>query len=242
MNNDSDPNGDALSIVSVTNGTLGTVITNGVSVTYTPAYDGNGRLSTVAYPSGLTVRYVYTALGYVSQIKDNGSGLAYWTANGRDAELHLTSQSFGNGVVQTNTFNANTGLPAAFRAGSSDSVAAFDYAWDQVGNLTYRSDNRQGTFEYACYDALNRLTQYAAGNGVTACTSPQNQKTVGYDALGNIASKTGVGTYRYAAAGQARPHAVSSITGTVNGAVDPGYSYDANGNLTAGAGRTVSYT
>jgi RHS repeat-associated protein len=37
------------------------------------------------------------------------------------------------------------------------------------------------------------------------------------------------------------PHAVRSVTGTVNGVANPTYSYDANGNLTEGAGRTVSY-
>ncbi len=50
-----------------------------------------------------------------------------------------------------------------------------------------------------------------------------------------------MGTYSYPAAGQARPHAVSAITGTVNGIVNPTYTYDANGNMTAGAGRTVQY-
>jgi len=36
--------------------------------------------------------------------------------------------------------------------------------------------------------------------------------------------------------------AVSSITGTVNGIVNPSFTYDANGNLTAGLGRTVTWT
>jgi RHS repeat-associated protein len=35
---------------------------------------------------------------------------------------------------------------------------------------------------------------------------------------------------------------VSSIAGTVNGVVNPTYTYDANGNMTAGAGRTIGYT
>lgn len=43
-------------------------------------------------------------------------------------------------------------------------------------------------------------------------------------------------------AGNARPHAIAGITGTVNGVTDPTYTYDANGNMTAGAGRTVTYT
>jgi hypothetical protein len=36
LSNDSDPDGDPITITSVTNGTNGTVSTDGVSVTYTP--------------------------------------------------------------------------------------------------------------------------------------------------------------------------------------------------------------
>lgn len=35
-----------------------------------------------------------------------------------------------------------------------------------------------------------------------------------------------------------RPHAVTQVAGTLNAT----YSYDANGNMTAGAGRTVTWT
>ncbi len=181
-------------------------------------------------------------LSYLSQIKDNSSGTAYWTANARDAEMHPVSQTFGNGVVQSNTYDPNTGFLTNVRAGPSDQVAAFDYNYDTLGNLNYRSDNLSGVFEYGCYDALNRLSQYAVGNGVTSCTAATNNKVVTYDALGNITSKTGVGAYAYNAAGSSRPHAVASIVGTVNGVVNPTYSYDANGNMTSGGGRSVTDT
>ena len=51
------------------------------------------------------------------------------------------------------------------RAGPSDRVAAFDYNYDTLGNLNYRSDGYTGVFERVCYDQLNRLTQYAVGQG-----------------------------------------------------------------------------
>ena len=216
-----------------------TLATGGTNYTYTEGYDANGRPSTVAYPSGFTATYAYTSLGYLSQIKNGATAL--WTANTRDAELHLLTQTFGNGVAQTNTFDANTGFLTNVRAGPSNAVAQFDYTYDTLGNLNYRSDNLNGVFEFSCYDALNRLTQYAAGNGASACTSSQNHKVVAYDALGDITSKTGVGTYTYGA-GAAGPHAVTSIAGTVNGVVNPTYTYDNNGNMTAGAGRSVTYT
>ncbi len=65
---------------------------------------------------------------------------------------------------------------------------------------------------------------------------------VDYDALGNITSKTGVGTYAYAGTGNAGPHAVTSITGSLNGVTNPSFAYDADGNMTSNAGRTVTYT
>ena len=42
--------------------------------------------------------------------------------------------------------------------------------------------------------------------------------------------------------GSALPHAVASITGTVNGVTNPSYTYNSNGNMTVGAGRTVTWT
>jgi len=41
--------------------------------------------------------------------------------------------------------------------------------------------------------------------------------------------------------GGARPHAISSLSGTFNGASNPTFAYDDNGNMTAGAGRSVVY-
>jgi RHS repeat-associated protein len=65
-------------------------------------------------------------------------------------------------------------------------------------------------------------------------------KAYGYDLIGNITSKTGVGTYSYNPSGSSsvRPHAVSGVSGALNAT----YTYDANGNMTGGAGRTIAYT
>ena len=75
-----------------------------------------------------------------------------------------------------------------------------------------------------------------------SCTAP-GCKAVSYDSagLGNITRKSDVGSYSYPTAGSARPHAISSITGTVDGLTNPLYSYDGDGNLTCvstGAGCT----
>ncbi|MCC5888082.1 MAG: RHS repeat-associated core domain-containing protein [Gammaproteobacteria bacterium] len=76
---------------------------------------------------------------------------------------------------------------------------------------------------------MNRLTQ------VNTAGAPN--LTLAYNALGNITSKSNVGSYAYGAGGArgAGPHAVTSAGGV-------SYGYDANGNMTTGNGRTISWT
>jgi hypothetical protein len=45
-------------------------------------------------------------------------------------------------------------------------------------------------------------------------------------------------TYTYPLAGSMLPHAVSVVAGTINST----FTYDPNGNHTAGLGRSISYT
>lgn len=210
---------------------------DGTPQAYTSSYDSNGRVASVNYPSGLIVQYIYTATGYLCRMTDNGGTATcssgggsqiFWTANTRDAEMHLTEAIAGNGIITSQAFDPNTGLVQSIEAGPTgnpSSVANFVYQFDTLGNLTSRQDVIENYTERFCYDVLNRLTNYAIG---AACTS-SGTKTVGYDLLGSITSKTGVGTYNYSSSG-AGPHAVTSITGTVNGVVNPVFTYDANGN------------
>src|SRR5262249_38899152 len=93
-------------------------------------YDTNGRLILLVSSSGLAVSYGYTSQGYVQQLSDAHSGQVFWTANARDAELHLTQDTAGNGVVTSRTFDPTNGRLTNIRAGTSNAVAAFDYTYD----------------------------------------------------------------------------------------------------------------
>ncbi|MGB5102321.1 MAG: RHS repeat-associated core domain-containing protein, partial [Steroidobacteraceae bacterium] len=95
---------------------------------------------------------------------------------------------------------------------------------DPAGNLTSRQDLRQGLAESFTYDALDRLT-LAAGPGAQSTT-------LAYDAIGNLQSKTGVGSYTYH---PTRRHAVTSAGGV-------SYGYDANGNMTSRGGATIGWS
>src|SRR5262249_42498970 len=203
------------------------------STTYTfgAAYDANGRMSSVAYPSGFSPSYVYNSLGYVQQLKDSSTGQAYWTANARDAEQHLTQQTAGNGVVTTRNFNAATGRLTSIVAGAGASVQNVSYTYDALGNLLTRAEANTEVSESFGYDPINRLTSATLGVSLT--------KTFGYNAIGNLTSKTGVGNYTYPAPGQPRPHGVLSISGDT---INTTFSYDPNGNQTDGLGRIITYT
>jgi RHS repeat-associated protein len=83
------------------------------------------------------------------------------------------------------------------------------------------------------YDSLNRLTS----TSVNLSPSPLN-KSFTYDLVGNITSKSDVGTYSYPSPGQPLPHGVTSVSG---GTINTTFSYDAKGNMTSGNGLTVAY-
>jgi hypothetical protein len=102
--------------------------------------------------------------------------------------------------------------------------------------------SRASVKENSCFDGLNRLTSTLITSG-TACTGA-GAVVLTYDALGNITSKSDIcataGCFAYG--GGAGPHALTSITGTYNGVVNPAFAYDANGVMTSGAGRAVTAT
>ena len=86
------------------------------------------------------------------------------------------------------------------------------------------------TFNMDTYDNLNRLK---------SALNTQNGKDFTYDALGNLTSKTGIGSMTYGDGGSGRPlHGVMSTIGQA----PLTFTYDANGNMTGGEGRTVSWT
>ena len=210
------------------------------------SYDANGRIATQTYPTGLVVKYTYTALGYLKEIRNNASNALYWRADTLDAEGHLRQQTYGNNLVTQQTWNVQTGRLTGIVAGAGNAVQNLAYQYDTVGNLITRTDSNQFVTETFTYDNLNRLTSSTInGDSGTA-------KKYLYDAIGNITNKNDLGTYAYPASGAARPHAVSQITLTAGGKIT--FAYDANGALTtqtqtdasgnavAAKGRTQYYT
>lgn len=205
--------------------------------TIAATYDVDGRIDTITYPSGaFAVKHVYTALGYLQEVRNAATSAHFWRAEAMNAERQLTQFQHGNGVVTTQVFEATTGRLTGIQAGPGNAVQNLSYTYDALSNLTSRTDTAQNPSqpltETFLYDALNRLTEATIVDGPT--------KTVAYDLIGNITHKSDVGDYTYPTPGPTavRPHAVSSVSGTINAT----YTYDANGNMVSGNGRTMTWT
>jgi RHS repeat-associated protein len=218
---------------------------NGIAYTASVGYDAStGRVSAQTYPTGLTVNRVDTPLGYPWRVVDGRNGLELWRAQKQDAMGHYLQYQHGNGLVTTNAYFADGSLNTT-QTGPNNTVQDLVYGYDLNRNISARVDmGTTVTVAYA-YDELNRLTSESrSGGGLGG--SPQ-VIAWGYDALGNMSTRTESGntnTYHYntSGLGSLRPHAVGSVSGQVSAALAPSYSYDANGNLTSGAGRTVTWT
>jgi len=205
---------------------------NGSTNYYTQSYDSLGRLSSLVYPSGLTLDYAYSALSELTSVTNAGTSTAVWTLDTRNAARQLTGETYGNGVTGTRQYEVGRGLVQYIQAvKSGTTLQRWDIGYDSVGNVTSRAESFSGITDTLEYDPLNRL--------ISAATTGQTTLTMSYVG-GNIAYKSDVGTYTYPSSGpeSVRPHAIGFIASNQSGVADKTYEYDANGNMTGGDGRT----
>lgn len=200
--------------------------------TVTATYDSAGRVSKTTFPTGFAVQNNYNGFGYLASVTRVSDGKALWTQT--QADTRYVKATLGNSLINSQEFDLASRMPKLIAAGTAttSNVQYMSYSFDKVRNLKTRTDGIRNIAESYGYDALNRLTSSTVGTATTTYT---------YDDIGNIKTKSNTGTYTYVTpSGSAGPlpHAVKSVTGTLNAS----YSYDANGSLVSGAGRTVQWT
>jgi RHS repeat-associated protein len=205
-------------------------------------YDKFGRVSQLIYPDPAgrisarseTVTYTYDQSGHLSSIM---GVVPYLTAVGYEQAGQISSISYGNGVSAHFLYDpARRWLNAAAVVGSgSPQPTLYDAAYqhDPAGHIIAISSSTDQSFNLNfAYDPLGRLTQVSGA---------QTQQFA-YDDIGNITSNSGVGPYSYGVTQNCspptpcftHPHAVTKAGNST-------YAYDANGNMTSGAGRTITW-
>lgn len=212
------------------------------SYTWTP-FD---QPSTITSPSGRVVTYSYDAIGRVSGVSSGSQTLV----SGRTyrADGSLASQTFGNGIVESRTYDT-AGRLVTWQIGG---IETRSYGRDPNGNIT--SITAGGVTRSYGYDAIDRLLSEpgqsfawdANGNrtsdaaGSYAYQAATNRMTsspagsVGIDAAGNTTS-FGTRSFAYSDAGR--------LTQVLNGGTVVGaYVYRSDGlraAKTTGAGTTL---
>ncbi|HYD78256.1 MAG TPA: RHS repeat-associated core domain-containing protein, partial [Paucimonas sp.] len=206
--------------------------------TSTPEYDAWGRTIRQTHRRGTDAAKVYDLRynehGYLARL-ERGS-LVLWQVDTQDAAQRIVQASLGNGLTQSRGYNAHTGRidHGVLKAATGKVWLQEGYQYDALGNVTQRTQyvDNVGFTESFGYDELNRLT----GSQVAG----QMQYVYRYDAAGNLIYKTGAGEYVYPSQGPnaVRPHAVQSMPERSS----ESFGYDANGNLTNGLGRSITWT
>jgi YD repeat-containing protein len=188
-------------------------------------YDRLGRPVSIVYPDvhgdvsplSETVTYQYNAVtgrlqamqGYVDAIVHGPSG-------------RLESMLYSNGVKTRIGYDAQREWLARIdveHTGTSATLFSATYDRDDRGKIVYTAEQNAGsvTLGYE-YDELGRLLEVTGSH----------TQSLRYDAIGNVIDNSAIGVYEYTDA--AHVHAVTQAGGNT-------YVYDANGNMTEGAGR-----
>lgn len=204
-------------------------------------YDAWGRVIQQSYQrqQNATKAFAtrYNKFGFAERFERGG--LVLGAIKSMDAAARPTSILLGNGLLATQNYYAKTGRLDTSNLAPNGNSAQIRLAqkceYDKLGNVTLRSqswDANEKLTERFDYDVLNRISFSRVDN--------QAQQNFTYDAVGNLLSKTGVGTGSYVYPTQGvnavRPHAPQSIPGIGS------FEYDNNGNLINGAGRSITWT
>ncbi len=203
-------------------------------------------------PGNITLFSLMTnvgAGGWEFELKPHNSDrLGGWFGAGNNAVEGATTLS--PGTMYMATFTWNTSRKEIFLNATSDGANETDETMTAgATNLTVGRYTNTDTLHYdgimdECGIWNRVLTQgeinglYASGSGLEYSSSTSGvtywTQTYTYDILGNLLTKSDVGTYTYANTGYANPHAATSINGVT-------YAYDNSGNVTSAGSKLFSW-
>jgi RHS repeat-associated protein len=209
------------------------------------AYDANSNRTQLSLNGATTATYQYDVINRLTQLADDAS---LNTTFSYDATNKLTSRTLPNGVVTTPQYDGLNRLTRLTHAKGANTLADFQYQFNTVNDITQMIDGA-GSHNYS-YDSLNRLTaashpnqtnesytyddvgnRTASHQGSSYTYQPFNRlvaangASFGYDANGNLISKTDAGgswTYSWDYENQLKQASKSGGAAVI-------YAYDALG-------------
>jgi RHS repeat-associated protein len=192
-------------------------------------YDGLGRITDIAYPSGVTVHYVYQQ-GLLSAITATVSGTTHNVITGitREPFGPISGWTYGNGFARTHSYDDDGRLLALSSKAGADVRQSLTYGYSATGDVSGITNAANSSLNQAFeYDKLSRLTALTAGNG---------NQSFGYDKNGNRTSHTWDGqTDTYSI--DPNSNRLLSITGSR----PKTFELDANGNVVTAPGAVYDY-
>ena len=146
-------------------------------------YDAANRITTMTYPSGLTVSKVYSNSGYEKEIYDAEDNTLLWRTNKTNANGNIIEYQVGNGLKTKMLYNPHTSLVENIRTFSDNTeYQNISYEYDDFGNMSYRAKTTSvKAYEDFEYDDFDRLTKIKLNGRETG--------RMLYDNLGNITEK-----------------------------------------------------
>ena len=206
--------------------------------TFTRNYNSMGFMSSLVYPSGLSVAIASNGLGQASQAGSYATGVTYYPNGG------MKCFNYGNNIVHRMWQNARqlpdesldilVGSPAPLDCSNpAGTTKALDdsYDYDFNGNVAAITDGVVG-------GGGNRTMQYDGLDRLTRTDAPQlvwTTATTSYDPLDNIRNnKVGSRDYNYSYNGIFRLTQLATPANQVIRA----FAYDARGNITTNGSST----
>lgn len=207
----------------------------GHSHTVAYAYDSNGNILTLTYPSGRIVTFERDMEGLVTAVATRASTtseeLVLAASVGWNPFGEISRIVYGNGLTLNKSFTTNYDLSAMELLEPIDGYNLFDrvYTYEDTLNLTRIKDNLSNRYsETYTYDALNRLQ---SADGI------YGSRQYGYDGVGNRTSRTlvsdGISTTEELFR-ELNSNRLQTVN--VNGMTARSFTYDGPGNMLTDAG------
>ena len=185
-------------------GNVNAVTSSSTNFVTTFSYNSIGQVSSIAYPTGLSVNYQYDAIGNLKEIDNAAGGAAIWIGKSVNTLNQWSQYTLNNNTITTNFgYDAKYRLNSISATAGSTNIMNLGYTYNTANQLTQRKDNVFSLTEGFRYDGLDCLT----------CDSLLSSTVVrhvsSYLNNGNINNTSWTGNYNYT--NTAHPHAVTQV-------------------------------